>query len=198
MNSIQLPKRNPIILLLYAVLVMGMFSFIIWTSLPYDNQGNALFAGTSSQSEGTADKQRVTQLTPLNIAGIQQVLDLRRPLEPQYIQLWNRFESADLISVLNPQKPKRVYLVFGEYSDTDQTVSVVLGYPNQSEEKPSWSSIDISPGTYLKQKNTSVIDVWSGAEPSANALLFRSDFEIYQLDDGYKLKSQTAFLSVAQ
>ncbi len=193
-----LPERNPVVLAIYALLMLSMFGIIAWLVIPYTEEGQPLFP--SSSADHTPQTLAIQPGEVMTIIGFGARLDLSREVEPQIEQLWQQLNTRNLASELQPQQPLNFYLAYHSYSPTNNSVAVVLGYPSQHTGYPptGLAQISIIGERYITLHNSSVLDGWLKADSLKQRLKYSADFEIYQLDRDYNVQTMTAYLSIAE
>jgi hypothetical protein len=134
----DLPKRNPIIHLLYILCVLSMLPFLIWIHW----QTSAL-AATSEQIHAVQlskldQKSKLNQThtsqtqikQPKMISGVSAVIALENS-EQQIEKLWANFGYAKLIDLL-AKNNNRVYVVYTDFNAQKRTVNLTLGFTGKA------------------------------------------------------------------
>lgn len=195
-----LPRRNPIVLFVYSVAIIGMFAFMIWVSLP--------LAG-DSQSAGNASEENISELPVSDqarylqgfiVSGRQHKLDLSADTTAQITRFWEQFANRDIAGELpTVTSAEKIYAVYHDYNPQENSVYITLGYrtpqPLQKDDH-SIGSARVHSGHYSNNSdNGSVLDAWLNSAINAN-FKFESDFEVYVLDSNHEVTSREIWTGV--
>ena len=187
----RLPQRNLLIRLLYGLGLLSMFSFIGWIVQPQ----SSYLAMIGAVPAAVAAEKRADAPQKFSVTGVSTRIDLNQPVEPQLEPLWQRLEQRDYATLLDSPQPQTLYLVYSQLSDDNQQVTVTAGYRSALATTPAGlRSVAIS-GHYQTHTGTTVLDSWNNPQLQP-ALRYATDYERYQLNPDFTIRSQSSWLSV--
>ncbi len=200
-NSIELPKRNPLVLTAYAVAIIGMLGFMVWVIWPYsyEEEKPNLHASHANPVHiaTTSVPGRSVYREPVTIVGSSQWIELKGDSRQQIDASWRRFAGRDLAAELYVRDALRVYAVYHRYDAARNRVLLTLGYPVPPQQilPRETQAILIEAGDYLQHPGGEVLRAWEDAG-LADRLKYVADLEEYQLDPGFNVITQTAFVAM--
>jgi len=189
----QMPRRNPLIRLLYGTGLVGMFGFIGWIAQP-DSQ-YLVWVGLIAPAHA-AETDNAEQQTGFAIAGVSATLQLQQPVDRQLAPLWQQLAERDYARALNSPEPGTLYLVYSAPRDNYREVTVTAGYRiGPKGDQQGLVRASVPTGHYLSRPGSTVLASWADSQLQPK-LTFSTDFERYQLGTDYSIQQQTAFVGV--
>jgi len=202
-----LPKRNPLLWTLYILLVISMFVFMATVSymgLPEEGNFNTVTvqeaqADYSYPEDSNAVINKMNGITDmpeitLVVKPYPTKITLNNNLDAVINRVWEEFYSDQTIHQFAEQE-RTVYALYSDYDSSSNTMEVALGYRiNNKAKHSSMHYVTLSAGQYYQAE--SIVDGWQQAANLPITFTFENDFEIYQLDNQYKVISQQAFIGI--
>ena len=188
----SLPKRNPLIKVLYGSLILLMLVFLGWTYT------EPFMAEASGLKEAEAPQQNLFHVNKQRIAGLQTTIILDDTAESQINKAWEDLFQKKVAEDLKVEDKLKVYAVYYYFNLHKNRVQLILGYPVDKNTIVPFklSSIDIPADDYIRVEDGLVLESWNHSEKFSQPLKYEKDFEVYELNNFYKVKNQTAYLSV--
>lgn len=182
-----LPQHNLLLRGVYILAVVGMFVFM-----------TIVIGGYWTTKTDYVPVSNLVERPSLNIIGKSFLLDLDQPVEDQLTAFWGPvFNDGKLLSSNTIMTDKVIYQIYYNYSESNNTVEVLLGFKvNNMLRKRGYQlvhlpKVDMLPGE-------SVLGSWVNYQSLPVSLRFELDYEVLELDKHYEIISQKAFLNLKE
>lgn len=179
-----LPQHNKVLQGVYIFIVIGMLTFM-----------TIVIGGYWMGEHRQKALPQLVERPSLNILGKKFVLNLSKSIEEQLTAHWlTVYNDPELFLSNVIQTDKIIYQIYSNYDGSDNTVDVLLGFKVNTVLEGDYQQVHLSEGKMLPKD--SVLDSWYRYESLPVVLSFELDYEVLELDDGYEILSQKAFLNV--
>lgn len=189
----SLPKRHPVIKVLYYRMILPMFVFLGWT---YTEPFIVEAAKLKEVAEVT--ENNLFQVKKQRVAGLKTTIILDETAQSQINKTWEDLFQKKVAEELKIEDKLKVYAVYYYFNLQKNRVQLILGYPIDKNTIVPFklSSINIPSGDYIQINDGLVLESWNHSQQFSKPLKHEKDFEVYELDSFFKVKNQTAYLSV--